>query len=291
MCHKRIFADDPEQPEGPIKAKLVFVHGYSDHINRYNAYFGNLAKHGIQTFAWDQRGWGRSALKKADWGMTGPTTQVVADVAAFVKDKLSVSPDVPLFVLGHSMGGGEVCTLMADPKYEDLVGQVRGWILEAPFIGFTPGAEPSSIKVILGRLAGKLMPNQQMKNVIAAESLSRDPAVVESIKNDELCHDTGTLEGLASMLDRTSVLSSGTMKVGKHVQALWLAHGTKDQTCSLDAAKKWLEQQTNVEDRSTKLYEDAYHQLHDDYCKEEFTADTVDWIIKRCGQPSVEAKL
>ncbi|EQL01004.1 Alpha/beta hydrolase [Ophiocordyceps sinensis CO18] len=50
-------------PQGPIKAKLVFVHGFSEHINRYNDFFPALAAQGIQVFAWDQRGWGRSVTK------------------------------------------------------------------------------------------------------------------------------------------------------------------------------------------------------------------------------------
>jgi len=280
-------------PTGPIKAKLVFVHGYSEHINRYNDFFSRLASQGIQVFGWDQRGWGRSASKPSEWGLTGPTTQVVADVAAFVKDKLGPG-DVPLFVMGHSMGGGEVCTLMGEEKYRDLVGQVRGWILECPFIGFSPESEPSSIKVVLGRLVAHLLPRQQMKNVIPEEYLSRDAAVVQSVKDDPLCHNTGTLEGLSSLLDRTAALANGTVKVGKHVRSIFLAHGSEDKTCSYDAAMRWVEQQTSVEDKFSKNYEGAYHQLHADLCKDEFMNDLVGYILKRSaseGEAPVEAKL
>lgn len=281
------------QPTGPIKAKLLFVHGYSEHINRYNDFFPALAAQGIRVFAWDQRGWGRSVTKPSERGLTGPTARVVADVAALVKDKLAPA-GVPLFVMGHSMGGGEVCTLMGDPEYEELVRQVRGWILESPFIGFSPESEPSKLKVVLGRLAARLFPHQQMKNVIPEVYLSRDAAVVESVKKDPLCHNMGTLEGLSGLLDRTALLASGDVKVGKHVQSLFLAHGTEDKACSYDAAIKWADQQTNVEDRLSKSYEGAYHQLHTDFCKDEFTADVVDFIMKRSGSQAgapLESKL
>lgn len=268
----------------------MFVHGFSEHINRYNEFFPKLAAQGIHVFAWDQRGWGRSALDKALWGHTGPTTQVIADVVAFLKDKTS-DKSAPLFVMGHSMGGGQVATLMADAAHADLLADVRGWLLEAPFIGFTPSEEPSALKIVLGRLVGRLLPKQQLRHEVLMESLSRDKAWVESVRSDPLCHNTGTLEGLASLLDRTAALSVGTSKVHKNVRSIWLGHGDGDMTCSYSKAIAWLEQQTGVEDKTAKTYEGGYHQLHADFCKDEFAADVTGWILKRAVEAPVEAKL
>ncbi|UNI24448.1 Acylglycerol lipase [Purpureocillium takamizusanense] len=274
-------------PEGSIKAKLVFVHGFSEHINRYNDFFPLLAARGIQVFSWDQRGWGRTVTKPSERGLTGPTPLVIGDVAAFVRDKLAAGaggegPPPPLFVMGHSMGGGEVLTMAGDSQYAELVDQVRGWIVECPLVGFTKGEEPSSIKVFAGRLVGRLLPRQQMKHVVPPEHLSRDPAIVESVRNDPLCHNTGTLEGLASLLDRTTLLSSGQVRLGRQVRSLLLAHGTADQVSSFDAAKQFMERQSGVEDKTCKSYDGAYHQLHADHCKDEFSTDLVDWILARC---------
>lgn len=278
------------QPTGPILARLVFVHGYSEHVNRYNDFFPKLAAKGIQVFSWDQRGWGRSALDKSLWGHTGPTTQVIADIVAFAKERSS-DTSTPLFVMGHSMGGGQVCTLMGDPAYAGLLSQVRGWILESPFIGFSPGEEPGFLKVAIGRLVGRLLPRHQLRHEVPAEHLTRDTAWNESVRNDPLCHQTGTLEGLASLLDRTAILSSGTIQVDKAVRSIWLAHGTDDKTCNYDNAMAWLDRQTGVKDKTGKGYEGAYHQLHADHCKEEFAADLADWILKRAVEPPLEAKL
>lgn len=265
------------------------MHGFSDHISRYDEFFSIVASQGIQVLSWDQRGWGRSVTKPSEKGLTGPTSQVIADVAAFIKDKLP--SDVPVFVLGHSMGGGEVITLAADEQYKDVVSQVRGWILDAPFIGFTPEEEPGKLLVFAGRLVGKLLPRQQMKHPIQADRISRDPEVVESIKNDALCHDTGTLEGLASLLDRTAALASGTVPLAGHVQSVLLAHGTGDLVCSYPTSMEWFKRQT-IEDKTVKSYEGGYHQLHSDWCKKEFIQDVVDWILKRADEKaSVESKL
>ncbi|OAR05807.1 hypothetical protein LLEC1_03767 [Akanthomyces lecanii] len=264
-------------PTGPIKAKLIFVHGFSEHINRYNDFFPQLSEAGIQVFGFDQRGWGQSTSKKAERGLTGPTSLVISDVAAFIEDKLP--SDVPVFVMGHSMGGGEVITLAADPSYAKLVKQIRGWLLDAPFIGFSPDEEPSSIKIFMGRLVGKLLPRQQLKHEIPAEHLSRDPAVVEDFRNDPLCHNTGTLEGLASLLDRTGALSSGSIKLGDDL-SLFLGHGTADKTCSYDASKEFFHAQP-TSDKTHKAYEGAYHQIHADLCKDDFARDIIEWINAR----------
>ncbi|KAG5950950.1 hypothetical protein E4U53_004114 [Claviceps sorghi] len=281
-------------PDGPTIAKLVFVHGFSEHINCYNEFFPKLAEKGIQVFGWDQRGWGRSVTGRADKGLTGPTSRVVADIAAFIRDKLPSQRDataVPVFVMGHSMGGGEILVLAGDSQYTDLVSQVQGWILECPFIGFPAGEEPSSLKILVGRWIARLLPKLQLKHVVTPEYLSRDEAVVEAVRNDPLCHNTGTLEGLASLLDRTAMLSSGNITLGKHVRSILLTHGTRDSVCSHHAASTFLQNQHNVDDKTTKLYNGAYHQLHSDLCKDDFTKDVIDWILERVKKNDIDANI
>ncbi|PHH68231.1 hypothetical protein CDD83_6186 [Cordyceps sp. RAO-2017] len=276
-------------PNGQVRAKLIFVHGFNEHINRYNDFFPKLTAHGIQVYGWDQRGWGRSVTKACERGLTGPTQQVVADVAAFVRDKLP-SP-VPVFVMGHSMGGGEILTMAGDAQHSSLTGQMRGWILECPLIGFPAGQEPNTVKVLAGRLVSRLLPRQQLHIVVPPEHLSRDAAVVESVRKDPLCHNTGTLEGLASLLDRTEALSSGQIRLSERVRSILLAHGTQDVICSQAAAIKFMESQQDVRDKTIRTYDGAYHQLHADNCKDEFARHLVDWILERCVAPQPEAKL
>ncbi|CAP73169.1 uncharacterized protein PODANS_2_5790 [Podospora anserina S mat+] len=277
-------------PDGPIKARLVFIHGFSDHINRYPAFFSHLASKGIAVYGFDQRGWGRSVKKPAERGLTGPTAQVLSDIAAFLSQPhLLGTPgsQEPVFVMGHSMGGGQVLTFAADPKYESLVEKVRGLLLEAPFIGFSPEERPSRLKITVGRLAGRLMPHFQLAHKIAVEHLTRDQHVQVSIKEDELMHDTGTLEGFAGLLDRTNDLQQGRTKLGKEgvVKSLWVGHGTADKTTWFEATKQWFEGCAGgVKDRTLRAYEGWYHQLHcDGECSGEFFEDVAGWILERAG--------
>lgn len=41
--------------EGPAKARLVFIHGFSDHIDTYGDFFPMLAAKGIEVYGFDQR--------------------------------------------------------------------------------------------------------------------------------------------------------------------------------------------------------------------------------------------
>lgn len=265
---------------------MIFVHGFSDHVGRYTNLFSHLASRGIAVYGFDQRGWGKSVSKPAEKGLTGPTETVIADLAAFIKQHLPKDGDqTPVFVLGHSMGGGEVLTLACEDKYQDdIVKHVRGWLLESPFIGFAKEETPSWLKIFAGRLAGKLLPHHQLVHALAPENLSSDPEIVKSLAEDKLMHDTGTLEGFAGLLDRTTALTKGAMKPrGSAVRAMWIGHGTMDKATSFELSKKYFDEFSGeVEDKEFRTYEGWFHQLHADGKKsEEFFGDVGNWILAR----------
>lgn len=276
-------------------AKLVFIHGYDDHINRYFELFPTLAARGIAVTAWDQRGWGRTVRNSSDRGLTGPTPLVIADIAHIVKSELAdaEATSTPLFVMGHSMGGAEALTFASEPEYADLAPRIRGWLLESPHVEMAPGSQPSALKIMAGRLAGRLLPKFQLKNKLPAEELTRDPEVMKSLGEDPLLWSTGTLEGLAGLLDRAADLSAGKRTLNPGVKSLWLAHGTVDGGTSYPASKKWFEASTSdVPDKEYKTYEGWQHQLHADLpeTRPVFAKDVGDWILARVEAPENTAK-
>ena len=181
--------------------------------------------------------------------------------------------------------------LASDPLYADLTSQIRGWMLESPFVDFTPDSKPAALKVYLGRIAGKLMPHRQMFNPLLPELTTRDPEVVKNLHADELLHGTGTLEGLSGMLDRTMAINTGKTKLNKGIKSLWLGHGTADQGTCYNASKKWFDQQVDVEDKEFKSYEGWSHQLHADTPETRiiYNQDISDWILARATDESRSA--
>lgn len=50
-------------PSGQVKATVVFLHGFGEHVNRYNHVFDAFATAGIKVRAFDQRGFGQTGRK------------------------------------------------------------------------------------------------------------------------------------------------------------------------------------------------------------------------------------
>ncbi|KAF1991897.1 alpha/beta-hydrolase [Aulographum hederae CBS 113979] len=278
-------------PAGEIKARVVFIHGFSDHCNTYGNFFPYLASRNIQVLTLDQRGWGRSAQTPSHRGLTGPTSLVLSDISSFLTSLLS-STTTPLFLMGHSMGGAEILTYAAEGP-ASIRAHIRGYLAESPFIAFAPAMKPSPVLVFLGRLAGKVLPRRQMKNPIKPELVSRDEAVCQAYREDELCHDTGTLEGLAGMIARARGLEGGEILVGDKAgegerTRLWVGHGTGDLICDYEGTKRWFDKLgEGIEDKEFKSYEGWYHKLHAEpgEMKEIYANDVADWILKRSEEP------
>jgi len=271
----------------PPKARLVFIHGFSDHCNAYGTLFPTLALSSIEVHSFDQRGWGRTVAKPSQKGLTGPTTTVLSDITSFIK-KL-IPSDVPLFVMGHSMGGAEVLTYMALGD-EEVKRHVRGWLLESPFVAFNAASKPSPFIVFAGRLAGKLLPHRQMVQKLDPSLLCRDEIVQQDFVNDDLCHDTGTLEGLAAMLDRAAGLDSGAIAVpadagegGK--TRVWISHGTEDGVCDFKGSERIYKRWEHIEDKELVELTGWLHKLHAEPSpdKESYIESAAKWILERSG--------
>jgi acylglycerol lipase len=184
------------------------------------------------------------------------------------------------------MGGAIALTLASTLEYKDLTSQIRGFMLESPYIALHPDNAPNAITVFAGKLAGKLLPHMQIVNVMPAETIVRDPLVQKSLTDDPLCHNTGTLEMFAAMLDRAASLDAGKYVLNPGVQAIYIAHGNGDRSTSYDASKKYYERCTKgVTDKAMKTYEGWSHQLHADLPGngEIYATDCAEWILKRVG--------
>lgn len=90
-----------------IKATLLIVHGMQEHSGRYAEIAEYFAAHGITVLTYDHLGHGKSVKEKKDIGffqLEKPDERLVADAEMMADYLAEQYPDVPHFILGHSMG-------------------------------------------------------------------------------------------------------------------------------------------------------------------------------------------
>lgn len=192
------------------------------------------------------------------------------DITSFLRTIIPDRPEpsAPVFVMGHSMGGAQTLMYISvGPR--DVTSNIRGFLVEGPFVALHPATRPSTFTVVAGRLAGRLLPRHQMVNPVDASLISRDVAVQKDYLADDLCHDTGTLEGLAGMLDRAAALESGKVAIPNDAgeggrTRLWVSHGTDDKVCDFNATKQLYERLDGSIDKECKWYDGWYHQRKSD---------------------------
>ena len=277
------------------KARIVWLHGFSDHCGRYENFFLSLLAQDIKVYSFDQRGWGRSVTHPKEKGATGGTDRVLSDITEFIQSVLG-NEDAPMFLGGHSMGGGEAMMYTAAGPAE-TVGKIRGLVLESPFLKLPPATRSSPATLMAGRLASRFVPKMQLVQKLDKTKLSRDPSVNDSWEHDPLCHNTGTLEGLTGMLDRGNALAEGRVVIQPDryedgETRLWVGHGTADGVVDYDAVKRWFDG-LQVGDKQMVTYDGWYHQLHNEPGEDQikFASDVSNWILERSRPESREAKL
>ena len=89
------------------KAVLLFAHGFRDHIGRHEDVHAAFAQRHVSVFAYDLRGYGRTALdpsNRSPGASYGKTTraQEFADLEWWIKHVADMNQRLPLFLMGYS---------------------------------------------------------------------------------------------------------------------------------------------------------------------------------------------
>jgi len=256
-------------PESPF-ALIVFVHGFIDHVARYTEFHGPISKNGIAIFTYDQRGFGRTAVdetgkEKKDTGNRGYAKtswpEQLEDLDWMVKHAHSKFPDLPLFLMGASMGGG-LCLAFntrgkATPPSAEAVALVSGVIPLSPLIHQTHPL--GSVQKWLVRKMSRLMPYATFPTRVPIEHLTHDSAMWEASKSDHLSQYTGGLRGVSDMLDGGDSILARDYKNWPGDRPLIIFHGTEDEVTDPKASQEFFNR-VSTKDKKIVLLEGARHE-------------------------------
>ena len=95
------------KPEGKVRAVLQICHGMAEYIGRYDEFAQYLCDRGYYVVGNDHLGHGKSVQSKSEYGFFNEkygNACVLGDMHTLRQRTEKKYPDVPYFMLGHSMG-------------------------------------------------------------------------------------------------------------------------------------------------------------------------------------------
>jgi len=180
------------------RAVVVALHGMNDYANAFHRAAPYWAEHGVTTWAYDQRGFGRSPNR----GVWGGDELMVEDLRTMVALARTQHPGVPVIVAGESMGGAVAIEAFASdrPPAADRL------ILMAPAVwGWSNQPLPYKTTLWLAArftashvytpprwLTKRVQPTDNREELIA---MGRDPLMTWGARSD-------ALYGLVEMMER-----------------------------------------------------------------------------------------
>ena len=255
--------------DGKPRAVILALHGFNDYGAFFDAPGRYLAGEGIASYSYDQRGFGN-----------GPRRGYWAGVPAYLEDLREVSrllrarhPDIPLYLLGESMGGAVILAAMSG----DGPPEADGVILAAPAL-WARETMPVPLRALLWtvthtvpwfKATGRGLNVKPSDNIEMLRALGKDPLVIKETRADAVW-------GLTNLMD-AAYASAPRFRTN----ALFL-YGAHDELIPRDPTGAFLAARPPEARRvqTIALYENGWHMLLRDLEGETVWRDIAAWIAK-----------
>ncbi len=253
-------------PTERVRAVIALVHGQGEHIGRYQHVAQFFNRHNFAVVGIDLQGHGKSGGKR---GHAASVDDLLDDIGVLLDKTRELYSGVPLFLYGHSMGGGLCLNYVVRRKPS-----LQGLVVTGPWIRLA--FEAPAVKVIAGRLLRKFMPTLTLPTGLASQFISHDPEVVKAYQNDPLVHDKMSAAAGIALLEAAAFLNgyADKMPVPTLVQ-----HGGDDKLTSAPASKEFCQQVGGK--IWHKEWPGLYHEIHNEQNRQEVFQYTLDWMIER----------
>ncbi len=255
-------------PEGTPRAVIVALHGFNDYSRFFEDAGQFLAARGIASYAYDQRGFGAAPHPGRWFPLDGYLIDAV-DIAKVIKAR---HPDVPLYLLGESMGGAVAMTALA--RYD--ASWVQGAILSAPAVWgrdampwFQRGLLWLAAHTVPGMtMTGRGLDVEPSDNHDMLRALGRDPLVIKATRVD-------AIYGLVDLMDAALAAAPSLSKPSL------ILYGARDEIVKARPTRLMIKRLPTkmAEKQHIAVYSSGYHMLLRDLQAEAVWTDIVQWAF------------
>jgi len=284
-------------PEGEVRGILQIAHGMAEHSARYADFAHFMNKNGFAVYADDHRGHGKTAGTVKKMGYFADKNgweKVLGDIHQLSGIAKKEYPDVPFFLLGHSMGsffsrnyiqlfGNEVdgVILSGTAAHPGILGNIGIGIAKS--LGAVFGKKNPSVfmnQLSFGTFNKPFKPNRTL-----FDWLSRDPQVADQYIADPYCGAIFSFGFFADMLHGILLINQpeNIKKIPKNLP-IYIFSGDKDPVGEFGKGVKRVHKafkDADIQDVTIKLYKDGRHEMLNEINRAEVYADVLGWVNGR----------
>lgn len=277
--------------EGECKGVLQIIHGMAEYASRYSPLAEKLVKLGITVCAEDHLGHGKTA-GEGDLGYFAKQkgyAPVLADIASLTDIMREKYPNLPYFVMGHSMGSF-FCRKYISLYGKNLSGAI---IMGSGFMGSCVTGAAKFITRIVAAFKGWRYKSKFINNLAFGsynkrfegrteyDWLSKNQQNVDNYIADELCGIPFTCNAFYGLFSIIAEACKGkTIKSIPHELPVLVLSGKDDPVGGYGKGviKLYDKLCANGNSVSMTLYEDACHEILNDDCAPAVTDDVAEFI-------------
>jgi len=249
-------------PEGPTRA-LLFVHGYAEHSGRYEEMAEWFAARGCAVHAYDHRGHGRSDGIRCH---VARFEEFVDDLASMLASVQAEHADLPVTLVGHSMGGLIALAFLTERKPAIASAVTSGAALALGAV--------SPVRVALARAVRRVLPRLALGSGLDPEGLSRDPEVVRRYLADPLIDRTMTASLGAELLTAAPRTAARASLVSVPLLVL---HGGADPICAPEGSRTF-HAGVKTAGSALRVYPELRHEIFNEPEREAVWQDVLTWL-------------
>ena len=263
-CDGQMLFEQAWRPDDEQKAVVLLVHGLGEHSSRYAHVADFLTSNGIGVETYDLRGHGKSDGCRA---FVNSFDEHLRDLDILCKRVQERHSGTPIFLYGHSMGA-TISTLYVITRKTEF----RGLLLSGALIKI--GDDISPLLVKMSSIIGKYAPKMKTTKLDSA-SISRDPLIVKDYDDDPLNYRGG----IPARTGMELIIAMNRIQIQMETITLpiLIMHGSCDKMTDLSGSQE-LYDTVSSKDKTLKLYDGFYHEIHNDPEKQQVFNDIEGWI-------------